>query len=252
MAGTIAALFRHPIKGFTPEKLGATRLEPGQALPGDRLYAVEDGPCGFDPAAPQFIPKGRFAVLAGMPRVARVRTAYDEEQGILTADAPGAVRIEADLRTADGKRNFEAWLTRVLDGASHGPLRLVDGEGHRFLDHPLGHVSILNLASLADMEARTGRTLDPIRLRANVHVAGWPAWVENEWTGREIALGGATARVFKPITRCAAPDVDPATARRDIEFTAELHRLYGHMLCGIYVQVETGGEIVVGDAVLAL
>ena len=64
MTASIAALFRHPIKGFTPEKVKLAHLAAGGPFPGDRLYALEDGPSGFDPAAPAFIPKQRFAVLA--------------------------------------------------------------------------------------------------------------------------------------------------------------------------------------------
>jgi hypothetical protein len=53
--------------------------------------------------------------------------------------------------------------------------------------------------------------------------------------------------VFKPITRCSAPDVDPATAKRDLEITAALHRFYGHLLCGVYVRVEAPGMVAPGD-----
>ena len=64
-------------------------------------------------------------------------------------------------------------------------------------------------------------------------------------TGRAASFSWAqaAATVFEPITRCAAPDVDPATALRDIEVTARLHEFYGHLLCGIYVQVSEGGEV---------
>jgi hypothetical protein len=94
-----------------------------------------------------------------------------------------------------------------------------------------------------------GRAVDPLRFRANLYVEGWPAWAENGWTGREVKLGEARTRVFKPITRCAAPDVDPATAARDMEITAALHAHYGHLLCGAYVQVEDAGEVAEGDRV---
>ena len=247
MTASIAALFRHPIKGFTPEKLDLATLRPGEAFPGDRLFAVEDGPCGFDPAAPAFVPKQRFAVLAKIAQVAKARTAYDEESGVLRATAADAPAFEARLDEAAGKTAFAGWLADLLGEAASGQLRVIDGEGHRFLDHPLGHVSVINLASVRDLEARIGRPLDPLRFRANLYVEGWPAWAENGWTGRELRLGEARARVFKPITRCAAPGVDPETAERDIDVTAALHRLYGHLLCGIYVQVTQGGTIAQGD-----
>ena len=248
MNGCIAALFCHPIKGFTPQKVQSAQLIVDQPFPGDRLFAVEDGPCGFDPAAPAFIPKTRFAVLAKVADVAKARTSYDLATGALSARAVGAEAFEGVLTRADGQAAFARWLAGVLGDAAHGPLRVVDGRGHRFLDHPRGQVSIINLASVRDLEARIGRPVDPLRFRANLYVEGWPAWAENDWTGRDMALGAATARVFAPITRCSAPGVDPATGERDMDVTGDLFRLYGHLLCGIYVHITQGGAVAEGDS----
>jgi uncharacterized protein YcbX len=96
-----------------------------------------------------------------------------------------------------------------------------------------------------------GVELDPLRFRANLYVEGWPAWAENDWEGRSLMLGWAQAEVFKPIVRCAAPDVNPTTAERDTEITKALFDNYGHMLCGVYVRVTRPGRVGLGDAVTA-
>jgi hypothetical protein len=247
MTGHIAALFQHPIKGFTPQKVARACLTPGAAFPGDRLFAVEDGPSGFDPARPVWITKQRFTVLAKIAEVAKAHTRYDEASGALTANAPGGPDFTGSLSEEAGRAGFAAWLTALLGEAASGPLRVVQAGGHRFLDHPAGHVSIINLASVRDFAERLGRPVDPLRFRANLYVDGWPAWAENDWKGRALELGEARATVFAPITRCTAPDVDPATAARDIEVTARLHEFYGHLLCGIYAQVTAGGWVADGD-----
>ena len=252
MTGSIAALYRHPIKGFTPQKVARARLTTGEAFPGDRLFAVEDGPSGFDAANPGFIPKQRFTVLAKIAAVAAARTYYDEASGRLSAQAPGLPAFDDSLVDEAGRTAFATWLGRLLGDDATGPLRVVTGGGHRFLDHPLGHVSIINLASVRDLGERMGREVDPLRFRGNLYVEGWPAWAENDWTGRELTLGSARARMFKTITRCAAPDVDPVTAERDMEITAALHANYGHLLCGIYVQIVEDGEVAEGDAATLL
>ena len=249
MTAAIAALFRHPIKGFTPEKLATAQLAPGKAFPGDRLFALEDGPSGFDPVHPAFIPKQRFAVLAKIAEVAKARTKYDDATGRLSATADGLPDFTGDLASGPGRAAFADWAGAVLGEAATGPLRLLDGEGHRFLDHPLGHVSIISLASVRDLAGRLGRELDPLRFRANLYVEGWPAWEEHQWEGRTLHLGEVETRVFKPIVRCAAPSVDPTTAIRDLDIPAELFRLYGHINCGIYVQVTKGGVVREGDSV---
>ncbi|MFN3513247.1 MAG: MOSC domain-containing protein [Phenylobacterium sp.] len=248
MTGHIAALYRHPVKGLTPERLAAADLAPGACFPCDRLYAVENGPSGFDPQAPAFVSKQKFTVLASIPRVAQARTAYDEATGVLTAGAAGRPDFSAALTEAAGREAFAAWLEGLLGEEAKGPLKVVFAEGHRFTDHPLGHVSIVNLASVRDLEARVGRPVDPLRFRANLYVDGWPAWVENGWEGRELMAGFARARVFKPIVRCAATHVDPVTAERDLDLVKALFDNYGHMHCGIYVHVVDGGRVTVGDA----
>jgi hypothetical protein len=250
MSGHVAAIFRHPVKGFTPEPLSAVRLAPGEGFPFDRMWAVENGPCGFDPAAPAFVPKSRFTVLAQIPKVAAARTRYDAESGVLHVSAAGAPDLAVRLDEEPGRRDFEAWLTDFLGEDVRGPLRVLEAPSqHRFTDHPQGQVSIVNLASVRDLGQRMGVELDPLRFRANLYVEGWPAWAENQWVGKPMLVGWAEAEVFKPIVRCLATHVNPGTAELDQEVTKALFDNYGHMFCGIYVKVTSGGPVGVGDAV---
>ncbi|MDP3746156.1 MAG: MOSC N-terminal beta barrel domain-containing protein [Phenylobacterium sp.] len=248
MIGHIAALYRHPVKGFTPERLDHADLTLGGPFPCDRLYAVENGPSGFDAAAPGHISKQKFTVLAAIPEVAKARTAYDEATHTLRATAPGQPDFTGAMSDAAGQTAFAGWLGGLLGEEAQGPLRVIQATGHRFMDHPLGHVSIINLATVRDLEARIGKPVDPLRFRGNVYVEGWPAWVENDWAGRELMVGFARVKVFKPIVRCAATHVDPTTAERDMDVVKALFDNYGHMNLGIYVHVADGGRLTVGDA----
>jgi uncharacterized protein len=56
--------------------------------------------------------------------------------------------------------------------------------------------------------------------------------------------------VTKRIQRCAAINVDPATAARDLNLPHTMMRSLGHMDCGIYAEVVTDGRIATGDAIL--
>jgi uncharacterized protein YcbX len=248
MTRHIAAIYRHPVKGFTPERLDHADLAAGAPFPCDRIFAVENGPSGFDPKAPTHISKQKFTALAPIPDVAKARTAYDEASGTLTAHAEGRPDFCGLLAQADGAAAFAAWLQELLGDAARGPLRVVSAPGHRFMDHPLGHVSIINLATVRDLEARIGRPVDPLRFRGNIYVEGWPAWAESGWTGRELMVGFARVRVVKPIVRCAATHVDPGTAERDMDVVKALFDNYGHMNLGVYVHVTDSGRIALGDA----
>ena len=246
----IAAIFRHPVKGFTPEPLATVELLPGEGFPFDRLWAVENGPCGFDPVAPAYVPKQKFTVLSQMARVALIRTRLDVATSVLQVAAPGVREIAVCLDEPTGRDALTAWLTEFLGEDVTGTLRVLAARGAwRFTDHPLGQVSIINLASVRDLGQRMGVELDPLRFRANFYVEGWPAWTENQWTGKDMLVGWARTKVFKPIIRCAAAHVDPATGVRDLDVVKALFDNYGHMHCGIYVRVTDAGTVNLGDAV---
>lgn len=253
MTGHVAALYRHPVKGFTPESLGEITLETGGFVACDRIYAVEDGPSGFDPAAPAHISKMKFAVLAKIPEIARARTVYDEADGVLSVTVEGHPPFYGRLTTAEGRAAFAAWLGGFMEEQapedSFGPFAVLPAPpGHRFMDSKKGFVSVLNLDSLRDLEARIGRPIDPARFRANVLVEGWGAWREyGLGEGRPLSLGGVNLRLLKDIDRCLATHVDPRTGERDIDLVPSLHAEYGHICCGVYAEVMQGGRIAVGD-----
>jgi hypothetical protein len=139
----------------------------------------------------------------------------------------------------------------------NGPLRVVEAPGHAFADarrKPNAatdkYVSLINRASIAALEAAMGVPVDPIRFRANVYFDGASAWSEHDWIDSEITLGAARLRVISPITRCAATQVNPVTAKRDLDIVAALGRAFGHTNMGVYAEVVAGGEIALGDALL--
>ena len=119
----------------------------------------------------------------------------------------------------------------------------------RFTDHPLGQISVINLASVRDLSQKIGVELDPLRFRGNLYVEGWPAWAENDWAGRELMVGWGRAKVFKPIVRCAATEVDPQSGVRDLEVVKALFDAYGNMHCGVYIQMISAGRVGLGDAI---
>ena len=249
MSGRVRSLHRHPVKGFTPERLAHAALQAGGYFPSDRLYAVENGPSGFDPAAPAFVSKSRFAVLASLPKVARVRTRYDDATSALSVTADGHDAFEGALGQEQGRAGFADWLTGFLGDADlRGPLRVVHAADHRFTDHPLGCVSVINLDSVRDLERRTGQAIDPLRFRANLYVEGWEPWSELAHAEDTVVrLGGVEARLFKPILRCAATHVDPTTGERDFDLVGALRKHYGHPFCGLYLHIAESGTVGEGD-----
>ncbi len=245
----VQSIYRYPVKGLSPDPAAKVSLAVGGTLPGDRLYAIENGPTGFDPAHPAYFPKQRFLMLMRNERLAALKTEYDDATHMLVIHHNGREAARGDLGTADGRAAVEAFMASFCADELNGPPRVLYGDGHSFSDVARKVVSIINLASVAAVEALIGRPVDPLRFRANLYVTGWPAWRELDLLGRELTVGGVRLKVVKRIVRCAATNVDPQTGARDMEIPPTLMRTFNHMDCGIYAEVIGAGDIAVGDAV---
>jgi len=246
----IAAIYRYPVKGLSPESLASTRLSAGETLAADRLYAVENGPSGFDPAAPAHLPKQRFLMLMRNERLARLKARFDPATHGLAIELEGATVASGDLRTPAGRASVERFFAEFCADELRGPPRVLHANGHSFSDVARKVVSIINLASVAEIENALAAPVDPLRFRGNLYVAGWPAWHEFALMDREIRIGSATRlKIVKRIRRCAATEVDPLTAARDLPIPGTLLRAFGHGDCGVYAEVVADGEIAVGNAV---
>jgi uncharacterized protein len=244
----IAAIYRYPVKGLGPDRLESTELAPGRTIAGDRLYAIENGSSGFDPAHPAYLPKRRFLMLMRNARLAALRTAFDQATHTLAITADGREAARGDLRTRAGRAAIEQFFTAFCVDELRGPPRVLHAPGHSFSDVARKVVSIINLASVAELEAILGVPVNPLRFRANVYVQGWPAWSELDLVGREISVGkSARLKVVKRIVRCAAINVDPDTGVRDLAIADTLMRNLGHTDCGVYAEVIAGGTIAAGD-----
>jgi uncharacterized protein YcbX len=182
-------------------------------------------------------------------QLAALRTDYDEASHTLTIQHEGREAARGDLRTKEGRLAIEAFFRRFMPKDLRGPPKVLHGKNHSFSDVAKKVVSIINLASVAQVENAVGAPVDPLRFRANLYVAGWPAWREFALMGETIAIGAARLKVFKRIVRCAATNVDPATGIRDMEIPRTLMQNFDHMDCGIYAEVIEGGDIAQGDRI---
>src|ERR1700709_1148003 len=87
----ITNIYRYPVKGLSPEPLPRVALAAGRTLPADRRYAIENGPSGFDPAAPKWMSKAYFLMLMRDEWLAGLRTHFDDESHVLTIRRNGAI-----------------------------------------------------------------------------------------------------------------------------------------------------------------
>jgi uncharacterized protein len=246
----IHALYRYPVKGLSPEPLSTTTLAIGKTVSADRLYAIENGPSGFDSSAPTYLPKQRFLMLMRNERLASLDSRFDETEHLLSIRQGGREVAKGNLRTAAGRGNIESFFAAFCADELRGPPKILHACDYSFSDVARKVVSIVNLASVAAIEGAIGSPVDPLRFRANIYIVGWPAWHEFDLLNREVRIGSDTRlKIVKRIVRCAATCVEPGTGIRDLAIPETLLRSFGHGDCGVYGDVVGAGPIAVGDAV---
>lgn len=245
----IEHLYRYPVKGLTAEALESAEVSPGGALPWDRAFALAQGDAPFDPTVPVWLKKTNFMCLMADASIAALRSHFDPTTGVLTIRAPDSRAIAENALQPGGRVLLGEWLAAFLGQAARGTPKFHYVPGFVFGDQRLPVVSLINLASIADLETRVGAARHRLRFRANIYFNGTPACSELQWEGRELMVGSARLRVTKRTVRCAATEVNPETAVRDARPIQELLQQYGHADLGIHAEIIEGGRISTGDAI---
>ena len=153
----ITGIYRYPVKGLTPEQLSRTELSPGQTLLADRRYAIENGPSGFDPAEPKWLPKPHFLMLMRDEWLAGLRTHFDDSSNVLSINHNGHIVAEGDLEHPDGpaQRSRTSSPPPIADQIKGQP-KVLESPGHSFSDVARKVVSIINLGSVRAIENIVG------------------------------------------------------------------------------------------------
>jgi hypothetical protein len=237
------------VKGLSPELLAEVALTPGEAIPLDRAWAIENGPGRFDPQSPRPLPKVNFLMLMRNERLATLETRLEPGTSTLVILRQGRQVARGDLATRLGRQMLEQFLAAYMKDALRGPPRIVSAPGHMFADVPVKCLHLVNLASVRDLERVAGRPIDPRRFRANLVLDGVPAWSEHDWVGQQIGAGATRLEVIDRTERCEAINVDPATGARDMGLPALLQRTWGHVDFGVYARVAVGGILRIGDII---
>ncbi|MEO3427211.1 MOSC domain-containing protein [Pelagibius sp. CAU 1746] len=241
MATTVQQICRYPVKGLNGESLAGTSLLPGGGLPEDRRYVIAYGRgTGAKPG---------FFELTEEERLAQLRIAYDPAGPTLTVSRQGRQVVTANPSDPTGQVLLNQFFAGFLAGSRRGTPSFRDMAGADQAAARPRPVSILNLASLRDFERVARQPVDPRRFRANILIDGLPAWSEFAWLNREIRIGTVRLKIIERIERCAATNVNPETAERDMNVPLTLRKGFGHMDMGVYAEIVDGGEIKTGDPV---
>ena len=264
----VVALYRHPVKGFTPESREVLTVLADGRVAGDRALAFL---LGDAPEAPQqaagadWWPKTNMLALVNTPALARLTLRYDEDVRRVSISLDGALLVEAALDEAGRVRLAAAVAAFAREQAEQPhlgrpgrlPLRLIgDGTTPRYQDSFEGRITLHGRGSLAALgEALGDPALDERRFRSNIVIDGLEAWGEFGWAGHAIRIGGVTFDVVRPAVRCLATHASPSDGVRDREVMTTLVRAFGQERPSFAVHMlprdlpAAGGEVRLGDHV---
>ena len=258
VVGAISQAWRYPVKSMQGLAVQSLRIGP-TGIEGDRRRAIVD------------LATGR---VMSAKRTADLLFAHASDDTItlpdgtlLDVDAPDIDDIlsnwlgrEVTLRSAEHSRqaSYEMTFDPPDDSSEYFEIPIPDGT---FLD-----LAPVHLVATATLDACAGLRPDldwsPRRFRPNLILrAEGEAFVEDTWSGRQIAIGTAVLHVSQPTVRCAMPlrpqpalgPDEPALGRQAELFRAlsDLNPAMPNHL-GAYANVVTPGSVSVGDAVRLL
>ena len=258
----VAALYRYPVKGFTPEECEAlTVLDEGR-IAGDRVLGVRFA--DTEAADNAWSRKTGMVALINTPGLARLQTRFDETAFRLQISL-GTVVLVDEVLNPEGRKRIGAvladYVLKLGENPLTGhperlPLRVIgDGRAPRFHDEEAGRVTLHGRGSLHALQTALGNEVSELRFRSNIAVDGLGAWEEQDWVGRKIRIGAVEFDVVKPKTRCLATHANPKTGERDMPILTTLTQKIGQETPTFAVAIlpsSAGGQIRVRDQVALL
>ncbi len=248
--GTIETIYRYPVKGLSAEELRSVNLRVDDCIAFDRAYAIANGHRDFDAAAPKFMEKTKFLMLMRHEKLAALETHFDPQSHILTILRNDKQVSKGCLQQPVGRKLIEQFFAAYLEGQILGAPHIVSAPDHSFSDVGIKCLSIINLATVRDLGRMMGKEINPLRFRGNLYIDGFEPWSELNWVGKDLAINDmAVLQCFQRTRRCAATNVNPATANRDLSIPAHISRALGHGDLGVYAKVTQDCHIAKGATI---
>ena len=255
MLGTVAAIWRYPIKSMMGEELNACEVT-SRGVAGDRAYAFIDGDNRI----------GTAKIQRRWRAVFQSRARYLEEPDGAGA-TPAEITLPDGARLMTSEPDIDGTFSRLLGFESRlvtekpAPLKLesapldrpFETAGGSTVDFPvingffdLGSLHLLTTATLDTLRSLNPSVrFEPRRFRPNFVIATGDAtgFVENGWVGKTIAIGhDVRIKVMMPTRRCVVTTLpqDDLPSEPDVLKTAMAHN---DANVGVYALVEQGGYV---------
>jgi len=241
----VSALWRHPIKSHGREALQSVTLTKGQTMPWDRRWAVAHALAKSDGSA--WAASVNYSRGSKLPALMAINARTDEATGRVTLSHPDRPDLTFDPDRDEAL--FLEWIAPIMppERSQSARIHRVPGRGMTDTDFP--SVSLINLASHAEVAVELAQEISPLRWRCNIHIEGLEPWAEDNWIGKTVQVGAAEFTIREPILRCMATTANPETGLRDADTLGTLKANWNHQSFGVYGEVTSSGVITIGDKV---
>jgi uncharacterized protein YcbX len=256
----VAALYRYPVKGFTPEECETLTVLDDGRIAGDRVLGIRFADSAV--ADDAWSRKTEMVALMNTPGLARLHLRFEAEARRLCLSLASTVLAD-EVLTPEGRQRLATAVAEyvlTLDEnplAGHPerlPLRVIgDGLTPRYHDAEAGQVTLHGRGSLYALTvALANAEVSELRFRSNIALEGLDAWEEQRWVGRKVRIGTVEFDVVRPKVRCLATHANPTTGERDVPILTTLTQVFGQekpTFAVAMVPTHAGGHIHVGDHV---
>ena len=145
----------------------------------------------------------------------------------------------------DDRARCQKFIANFLHLPDPEMLRIHQIDNGAFTDQP----DRMGAAPAMAFAAATHTETDARRFRLNIMLATATAFVENQWGGAKLKIGETVIEIMDDVERCAAINVDPASAIRQPDHLAIMRQTFGHSYLGVFGRVITPGAVQCGDTV---
>jgi uncharacterized protein YcbX len=254
MSGVVTDLHFYPIKGLSAQRLESVQVSPTAGFPLDRCWALPKRHGEYRTVRNRPLTSRNFHGPTADARLVGIQTSFDPGAEWLEVRVRGHVVLACSVRSEEDIVEAENLFARVLDLDPEDRPFLIRRADSRYNYSYTASVSesltwachVVNTASLREFSQRIGTPVDPRRFRPNLTVDLGEPWAERRWLGRRFRVGDVVLTARQPCLRCAATEVNPDTAERDIPIPRLLNKYYGHTEFGLYATIESPGTLVRG------
>ena len=282
--GSVAQLWRHPVKSMRGDRLRRASVTEEFGVPGDRGWALRDEKAGEIRGAKRLTsllrcharyltePEGAAAptveitfpdgdsLTSDDERIDKALSEFLDRPVSLWPRQPAddhehyrrvpfsseqELRQQIGLSPEDPLPDYSTLPAEVIEHLSQYATPL----GTYFDTMPLSLLSTTSMASLAELAPQS--TVDSRRFRQNIILdsgAARSGFPEIDWVGHRLRIGPVLAEVVMPISRCVMVVLPQAELAHDRPILRSLVQ-QTDMNLGIYLRVLETGEISEGDPV---